>query len=202
MTTKERNQKYYQAHREELKQKKLDYYHTIYKEQINREHHQEYMKEYFKTHERKTMTPEMRAEIHRRRRERYATDPEYAASIKAKARDWARRNPTKKKAQRLREKFGMELDYFHQMIQKQDGQCAICGMSDTTDPNVFPLIDHEHKTGRVRGLLCGMCNRGLGNFRDNPEFLMAAIRYLNNTSSGVISIASRSKLEDSLEKSA
>lgn len=42
-------------------------------------------------------------------------------------------------------------------------------------------IDHDHKTGIIRGLLCGLCNMGLGSFRDNPEHLASAILYLNKS---------------------
>lgn len=62
----------------------------------------------------------------------------------------------------------------------QDGKCAICGkgpggMSNTKKRLV---VDHNHKTGKIRGLLCGSCNIGLGHFKDNVEILKSAIKYL------------------------
>lgn len=60
------------------------------------------------------------------------------------------------------------------------GACAICNV-ELTDDKRSPArrcIDHDHATGRVRGVLCVLCNQGLGHFRDNPEFLSAAINYL------------------------
>ncbi len=51
-------------------------------------------------------------------------------------------------------------------------QCVICG--DTTKL----VVDHDHTTGKIRGMLCGHCNRGLGHFRDDPTLLELAAQYL------------------------
>ena len=58
-------------------------------------------------------------------------------------------------------------------MQAQGGLCLLCG-----EPMQVPMIDHCHKTGEVRGILCGRCNAGLGFFRDNPEALMRASKYV------------------------
>ena len=60
----------------------------------------------------------------------------------------------------------------------QDGKCAICGVREAYAPRKRLAVDHDHRTGAIRGLLCGNCNAGLGQFKDNPELLAAAIRYL------------------------
>ena len=54
----------------------------------------------------------------------------------------------------------------------QGNKCKIC---DQEGPLV---VDHEHTSGIVRGLLCSRCNQGLGSFRDNPNYLSSAIAYL------------------------
>lgn len=75
---------------------------------------------------------------------------------------------------------------YHKMFEKQHGVCAICGKPETrkapqTNGRICRLhIDHDHKTGKVRGLLCSRCNIGLGHFMDNIEFLLKAIRYLKD----------------------
>ena len=58
----------------------------------------------------------------------------------------------------------------------QGGRCAICGEDS---PKMRLAIDHDHKTGRIRGLLCRHCNLGLGAFLDDTEVMGRAIDYLN-----------------------
>ena len=61
------------------------------------------------------------------------------------------------------------------MLAEQEGGCAICG----EPPKTSALhVDHCHDTGRVRGLLCFRCNSALGNFREDPAILTAALDYL------------------------
>ena len=57
-------------------------------------------------------------------------------------------------------------------LKSSTKECVICG---DTGPLV---VDHDHKTGQIRGLLCNHCNRGLGHFRDSPELLEFARMYL------------------------
>lgn len=183
-TQQEYNKAYYQAHREEEKKRKLEHYHQN-KHKIDREKQKAYMQEYLKTYKRKPITPEQREERNRKRRERYATDKEYRERERKHAREWTRKNPRKRKAQRLREKYNMELAEFQRMLEAQGGKCAICGYQDRTNRNFFPLVDHCHKTEVVRGILCMNCNQGLGKFGDDPELLTKAVEYLTNGSSGV-----------------
>lgn len=65
------------------------------------------------------------------------------------------------------------------LLELQGGRCGICGSSDpksTRSQNFH--VDHDHETGRIRGLLCRVCNFGLGYFNDNLEGLMRAVAYL------------------------
>lgn len=78
--------------------------------------------------------------------------------------------------------YGLSLLDFFAIMEKQDWKCAICknfGFK-MRDNHISGLnCDHDHKTGKVRGLLCHNCNRGLGLFQDSPEYLSSAIEYLN-----------------------
>jgi len=79
-------------------------------------------------------------------------------------------------------KLGCTPDQYQELLKKQDGKCAICGISGGHRSRYGKIcklsVDHDHKTGVVRGLLCNNCNRGLGRFKDSLTILQAAVRYL------------------------
>ena len=79
----------------------------------------------------------------------------------------------RRRAERKR-KYGLTDAAFHQMVVAHGNACAICGVTFTAEPNV----DHCHETGVVRGLLCSMCNGGLGMFKDREDLMVRAIEYL------------------------
>jgi hypothetical protein len=66
------------------------------------------------------------------------------------------------------------------MLEEQDNKCAIC-KSDNLMHRTKWHVDHCHETGKIRGLLCTLCNVGLGSFKDNKEFLKCAIEYLDGS---------------------
>lgn len=75
----------------------------------------------------------------------------------------------------LREKFGLTQADFDKVLLEQNGVCAICH-GESGDSILH--VDHCHDTGVFRGILCGLCNRMLGQGKDNPERLMAGAAYL------------------------
>jgi Recombination endonuclease VII len=77
-------------------------------------------------------------------------------------------------------KYGLTPDGFAELNAAQGGLCAICGSDAVlrTDSDGTLYVDHDHKTGEVRGLLCALCNSGLGSFRDRSDLLNAAVEYL------------------------
>lgn len=91
----------------------------------------------------------------------------------------------------IRNKYGLEPFDFMTLMERQSGKCAIC-KADFDDVSPHSIhIDHDHSCcpGKscgecVRGILCDRCNVGLGNFKDNPVLLEAAIVYLGLTTRG------------------
>lgn len=109
----------------------------------------------------------------------------------AKAKEWRKNNPEKVKALKVRwyknnkerykhyelkKKFNISIDYYNLLLKKQNNVCAICGGTDTKNL----AVDHDHKTGKVRGLLCHRCNLGLGCFNDDIELIKLSIKYLRS----------------------
>lgn len=80
------------------------------------------------------------------------------------------------RARRLRDKYGMTIEAFDELLASQNGLCAIC-RANTPELNGW-AVDHDHETNEVRGILCNHCNSGIGQMRDNPAFLRAAADYL------------------------
>jgi hypothetical protein len=74
----------------------------------------------------------------------------------------------------LRRTYGIDLSDYEDMFIKQDGRCCIC----RTRGEGKLVVDHNHETGKVRGLLCGGCNTGIGLLGEDPAILAAAIVYV------------------------
>lgn len=93
---------------------------------------------------------------------------------------WHTRRPEYLAYQRdrhLQVKYGLTLSQYDAMLNAQGGGCAICGRSPQVGKKSMP-VDHCHRTGTVRGVLCDPCNRALEGFQDSPEILRSAISYL------------------------
>lgn len=80
---------------------------------------------------------------------------------------------------KLRHHYNLSSEQFQEMLDAQGGVCAICGGPPVIEGNVKTfVVDHDHETGIVRGLLCAPCNRGLGAYQDDPIRLSLAADYL------------------------
>jgi len=88
-------------------------------------------------------------------------------------------NKDKQKDKNLRSNHGITLDEYNAMIDKQGGACAICKEKFHDRHGMGVHVDHDHKTGKVRGILCRKCNLLLGQASDNVIVLMSAIEYLS-----------------------
>lgn len=100
---------------------------------------------------------------------------EHPEQVKATRSAWTKNNPRKLKSLRLK-KYGITADDYDAISAEQNGVCAIC--KDICVSGNALAVDHCHETGKVRGLLCGHCNTGLGKFRDDIDLLKIAIDYL------------------------
>ncbi len=82
-------------------------------------------------------------------------------------------NTKKNREVMLRSRYGLSLKGFDDLVAQQSNSCAVCG-----DSMEKPYVDHNHRSGRIRGLLCYRCNTGLGFMRENTRILLAAVEYL------------------------
>jgi hypothetical protein len=76
----------------------------------------------------------------------------------------------------IQKRYGITIKDYKQLEMVQGGRCAICGGPPSGRGRLH--LDHNHSTGRIRGLLCSTCNVGIGGLRDSTDLLMAAVEYL------------------------
>ena len=121
----------------------------------------------------------------RKREEAIAADPDWASKEYARNRERLLANKRRhrekyKKAGRWRTlyvKYGITKEDYERFFVLQGGVCALCGLPPLSDKNL--VVDHDHDTNLLRGLLHFECNVLLGNAHDQTEVLQKAIRYLS-----------------------
>lgn len=150
---KARKRAYYLAHREKLLAKGKKYRET------HREERSIYGKLYRKVHK-----EQIRVNAKKYREE-------HREEIKL----YHRKNKKRKKIRDMKIYYDLSVDEYNEMLRIQNDRCAICGKKML---GRFCHIDHCHKTGKVRGLLCHHCNAGIGNLFDDIAILEKAIKYL------------------------
>lgn len=143
---------YYQKHKKRLKLLRKEY------DRINSEH------------------------IKKLRRKRYKQDPE---KYKERSRKYQKSHIQEKKEYDLKRKFGITQEEYNKILKDQNSVCFLCLNVETRKhKNTITQrlsIDHDHKTGKIRGLLCNNCNRGIGLLQDNSEILKRAVFYLERS---------------------
>ena len=129
------------------------------------------------------------------KRERHALN---AAEYTRRSREWAAKNPERVKAYRAEYRkrperkramrdlyygrtYGLSADEVDEILAAQNGRCAICCRPAPERLGAMHL-DHDHRTGAIRGFLCVDCNHGLGKLRDSPDLLLRALVYLRQNS--------------------
>ena len=97
--------------------------------------------------------------------------------LRAKAAAWVKANKEKHNGYRYKSTYGISLEEYKKLVEHQNGVCAICKI--VKHKKNKPLhIDHDHKSGKVRALLCNGCNISLGGVKENLQTLKNMIRYL------------------------
>lgn len=96
---------------------------------------------------------------------------------KVRSANYRKAEPIKRKFTVLKNKYGISQEQYEALLKEQDNKCKICGNPETGSKECLS-IDHCHSTGKIRGLLCHLCNVGLGSFKDNIENIEKAIKYL------------------------
>ena len=126
------------------------------------------------------------------KKKRYLADP---AKAVARVKRWQQANPERvnatqrarrakpevKRADRARHlmtKYGITIEQYDELLAAQGGRCAICRREPR--PDISLHLDHDHESGRLRGILCFRCNNSLGDLDDDPSLLRAAFRYLES----------------------
>lgn len=112
--------------------------------------------------EKRALTDEQKRAKLVRRNERYASEPEMRKKVRA---------------YQLRRDFGISTEEYAAQLSRQGEACAICGVRQEKEQRQM-AVDHCHKTGEIRGILCHSCNRGIGSLGDEPGRVEAAAKYL------------------------
>ena len=103
-------------------------------------------------------------------------------------RQWKKKNAEKikeyQRKHRLKSFYGISIESYKELLLRQNGVCGIC--SNGPECQKHPLsVDHDHITGRIRGILCSNCNSALGLMKENIENLKLAIKYLEEKNNGM-----------------
>lgn len=116
---------------------------------------------------------------------RYATEKSFREKRSQHfSKYYAEKYPTlqeQKNASKFLAMYGITREQFAEMSTLQGDLCKICQKPPSGKTRLS--VDHDHKTRKIRGLLCDNCNKGLGVFQDNPDLLAAAIEYLKSSPS-------------------
>ncbi len=94
--------------------------------------------------------------------------------------NWYAKNKLRVRENKLKRVYGLSNEDYDKKLQEQDNCCKICGIKDTDTKQGYLVVDHCHKTGKVRSLLCNSCNTGIGLLKDSSEVLEKAAQYVKN----------------------
>lgn len=116
----------------------------------------------------------------------YSDKNEYQRQWRALNLDKVKQYDSKRDKEKRREKawerrYGITREDYENLLKRQGHCCAICKTNGVQRKgHTYFHVDHDHSTGKVRGLLCDLCNRGLGYFKDDPYLMRKAAKYLES----------------------
>lgn len=96
---------------------------------------------------------------------------------------WKNRNPENARDNYLKRTYGITLDQYNELLEKQNHSCAVC-KRHYTEFKVNLAVEHDHKTKEIQGLCCTHCNRNLIGKIRNPELFRNAAHYLEHSHTG------------------
>jgi hypothetical protein len=170
LKNKEKMKQYRIDNADKIRQSRIEYDNNH--KEIIKEQHKEYGKQY------RIKNADKIKQYRIENKDKFKSSPDKRKIVDTKYRN---NNSDKIKDYKLRKKYGITLDDYNILFNQQEGKCKICGThQDDLDKKL--VVDHNHCTNQIRGLLCDKCNRGLGHFNDNINTLQNAIDYLRNNS--------------------
>ena len=125
--------------------------------------------------------PEKIKEIQKRSYDRQKSDPDRIEKLREWQKRYREKNRKALSDSERKRRFGITPERYADLFRSQNGACAICKNPETATRlgKVKALsVDHCHKSGAIRGLLCSDCNTGIGKLKDDPTILRSAIQYL------------------------
>lgn len=124
-------------------------------------------------------------EFHKNRKSKDGSTSWCKTCANTSSKAWNKVNLEKAKDFKLKRRYGISFEDYCQLLRRQNGTCAICKNPENyfdyrTKKLKLLSVDHDHKNGNVRGLLCEPCNKALGLFKDNIDALNRAVKYLTD----------------------
>lgn len=157
---KQSNKEYSEKNKESLKEKNKEW------RARNKEKRQEYSREY------NLKNKERRKEWFNDWKQK---NPERLKELKKKS---AEKNRLIERERKLKKFYNMSLEEFNLLSERQNHKCTICKKDAALEKNKNLVVDHCHRTGKVRSLLCDRCNRTMGSLEENIEILESMIKYI------------------------
>lgn len=172
---------YHKTYKQKYSSKKNENHKRWIKKNPNKA--KEYSKKYRESHieqckeRRKQYYQKNKEKYQQYQKNRYQENPE---KIKEQRKQYYKNNVQKTKNSNLLLNYGITIEEYNSIFIKQKGKCAICGRQRSEFKKDF-AVDHDHKTKKIRGLLCNNCNRGIGFLKDCVEIVFKAYKYLQKS---------------------